>query len=564
MAEKEFWIIGPPGTGKTTYLSRQIKQAVEAHGPKAVFVSSFTRAAAVELIGRNLPIPKERVGTLHAHCFRALGCPEIAELHLDDWNKANRDLQLSDESHRSKSVEDTYQEQSFDSRADEIFNRYQLFRQRLVRRQFWPADVNMLANRWERWKEENDLVDFTEMIERGLEELEEPPGGAKVAFFDEVQDMSPLELALVRKWKARTDLTLLAFDDDQMIYRFRGAKFEALIENHVPDTHKRLLSQSYRVPGLVWQFSQQWVKGLSKREPKEYKPREELGKVTRALNATYSYPEPLLPLIEKDLADGKTVMILTTCSYMLRPIISLFRKNGFPFHNPFRRSRGDWNPLQVSHGTSTSDRILAYLRPDTATWGEQARFWAAEDLKKWAEHLDSKFLLHGAKAAIKDLQIPGDHNLVNDFPLSALLEFFPEEGLSMFLQLDLDYFKSALLPSKLGAYLFPLHIAQKRGAATLRKRPSLVVGTIHSVKGGEADVVYLFPDLSNSGAEEYRQPGDPRDSVIRQFYVGITRARERLVLCGPCGPAVNFNKIQVTQDDRTLAAMRIFGAVEVA
>jgi len=36
--------------------------------------------------------------------------------------------------------------------------------------------------------------------------------------------------------------------------------------------------------------------------------------------------------------------------------------------------------------------------------------------------------------------------------------------------------------------------------------PKVVVGTIHSVKGGQADVVYLFPDLSQARGRSI-QPG---------------------------------------------------------
>ncbi len=59
----------------------------------------------------------------------------------------------------------------------------------------------------------------------------------------------------------------------------------------------------------------------------------------------------------------------------------------------------------------------------------------------------------------------------------------------------------------------------------------MIVGTIHSVKGGQADVVFLFPDLSDAGDAAYRSHGLRRDSVIRQFYVGITRARHTLYIC---------------------------------
>ena len=64
---------------------------------------------------------------------------------------------------------------------------------------------------------------------------------------------------------------------------------------------------------------------------------------------------------------------------------------------------------------------------------------------------------------------------------------------------------------------------------------SVVVGTIHSVKGGEADDVIIFPDISLAGQREVEASSDGRDAAIRQFYVGMTRARERLIICNPAG-----------------------------
>ena len=85
---------------------------------------------------------------------------------------------------------------------------------------------------------------------------------------------------------------------------------------------------------------------------------------------------------------------------------------------------------------------------------------------------------------------------------------------------------------------FPAQIAIKRGPRALAETPKVIVGTIHSVKGGEADLVYLFPDLSEAGVAQYRRDGPPRDSVIRQFYVGATRAREKLYICAREGAAI--------------------------
>jgi len=74
-------------------------------------------------------------------------------------------------------------------------------------------------------------------------------------------------------------------------------------------------------------------------------------------------------------------------------------------------------------------------------------------------------------------------------------------------------------------------VVSQHGAAALIEDPAVIVGTIHSVKGGQADVVYLFPDLSRAGRAQYDIPGPSRDSVIRLFYVGATRARDTLYIC---------------------------------
>jgi len=47
--------------------------------------------------------------------------------------------------------------------------------------------------------------------------------------------------------------------------------------------------------------------------------------------------------------------------------------------------------------------------------------------------------------------------------------------------------------------------------------------------------VYLFPDLSGAGDAQYARCGPSQDTVIRQFYVGSTRARVKLYICQSSG-----------------------------
>ena len=50
----EYRAIGPPGCGKTTWLTNQVRNAVAKHGPGSVLLASLTRAAAAELAGEEL------------------------------------------------------------------------------------------------------------------------------------------------------------------------------------------------------------------------------------------------------------------------------------------------------------------------------------------------------------------------------------------------------------------------------------------------------------------------------------------------------------------------------
>ena len=60
--------------------------------------------------------------------------------------------------------------------------------------------------------------------------------------------------------------------------------------------------------------------------------------------------------------------------------------------------------------------------------------------------------------------------------------------------------------------------------------PRIVVSTIHGSKGGEADNVVLFTDLSPAADSTLRIAPD---DVHRVFYVGVTRTRRNLYLVEP-------------------------------
>jgi len=179
-----------------------------------------------------------------------------------------------------------------------------------------------------------------------------------------------------------------------------------------------------------------------------------------------------------------------------------------------------------SRTISTRERILSFLSESAGTHKE---YWSTADLMRWIEMIKvSNVLKRGAKDKIQDV-IDNKRGYLFD-EREFYREIFEEFALQKALNRDIEWFRSNLLSTKRNAVDYPLTVYQKQGRKALEEKPKITIGTIHSVKGGEAQVVILCPDLSLAAAQEYRKFPD---SVIRTFYVGMTRAKESLILCRP-------------------------------
>ena len=69
-----------------------------------------------------------------------------------------------------------------------------------------------------------------------------------------------MQLSLVRKWGERANYFIVAGDDDQTIYSFTGATPEAFLDPDIPDDHKIVLKQSYRVPRAVHRLAEEMIR----------------------------------------------------------------------------------------------------------------------------------------------------------------------------------------------------------------------------------------------------------------------------------------------------------------
>lgn len=546
-------LLGPPGCGKTTALATSwVPKAVDRFGRSDVVVCSLTRTAAREIVSRDIDLPRENVGTLHALAFRALGRPPLAQdkKWIEDWNSScTPHYRLTA---AGGSLDDLPTEAVGANKGDALLESVEQLRHRCVPVDHWPAKTRAFFDRWTAWKQEHQVFDFTDLIEKAVDFTDHAPGEPKVLIVDEAQDLSKLEMRLVEHWGAVTEFFVLAGDADQSIFEWRGADAEAFLSADVPQDHVYKLTQSYRVPQAVQEYASRWIDKVEKRYPVEYKPKDELGECRIDRGSSMRKLPRLLRELQEDATRGETSMVLATCSFMLRSLVRELRQRGIPFHNPYRVTNGQWNPMRG--GVDRLRTFLAPVRKELQGEGAEARFWTWGEVDRWVDPLRATSdFVRGAKTLAHERA----QNDKTGEPMtrSELRSVFTDEGweavgaaLSGTDDEAVSWYEQRILPKRRKQLAYAIKMARKHGIGMLAEDPKLIIGTIHSVKGGGVDNVYLAPDLSMSGAKEYAKRGPGRDGIVRTFYVGMTRAQKKLVLLG-AGKGSSVRWLPVKQEN---------------
>jgi superfamily I DNA/RNA helicase len=541
-------VFGPPGTGKTRYLADNVKKLVIDNGPDSVLISSFSTTAANEIASRfadnALPPNKKMVGTLHSHAYRATGHGNVAldPKVIADWNEqATPEMRITADKRGTggdtgKFVTDPMKAVT----GDDHLGCMDLLRAKMIPRDEWPRNIMEFATRWDAWKRDAGAVDFSDMIEGAYQRAldgEHAPGNPQFIVSDESQDMTPLETSLVLAWGRHATRTVLAGDDDQAINGWRGGSPGPMVSLHGPDVSDHMLTKSHRVPENVRLVAESWIRRVSYRKDKTYTARtrmegevdtgEVIGGTVFGVPETLGSPD-LVVRINRDLDAGKDVMVVASCNYMLAPLVDNLRAEGVPFHNPYRPAETRWNPFGGGRDDvmSTAERVYRYLVLTD-------RDWTGDDLAAWMDLVKIKDagLVSTAKQIAAQLAAKWGHDPVPYDDIPPL--FATDDALDWATRPDPDWLGSCLLKAKQQYASYPLEVARQHGHAALRQPPRVVVGTVHSVKGAGADVVYLAPDVSRAAVQQKTRAN--ADELIRLFYVGMTRAKESLRVLMPSG-----------------------------
>lgn len=483
---------GPPGTGKSARLLHLLEQEIkELHiEPKRIAFLTFTREARQVAVQRcGLPeaeLPFLR--TIHSICYRQLGINRDAIVTPAMLKNLGLQLglELSGQQFDAWAVEAEWRPPTEQDQLLQLAH-YQAHRGLCLQDalQFAPVGISSRHYDWflkayEGWKAREHLVDYTDLLLKYLKigsSLD-----VEVAFVDEAQDLSWLQWQVVKKLTANAERLYVAGDSDQAIFTWAGAS--AGYFDGLRCTQEEVLVQSYRLPHKVFLVARRVVQRIQRRTAKHYKPREAEGQVT-----------PVGQLSADLLAHDGTTFIL--CRHHFR-------------------------------AAALRNQLVALGLPFTGLDAPLAEPQVAQTLQAWARASQGMAL---TEAQVRALGLSASVNWLRP-------EFYPS-GRASYEPLEVLTKIPALAEYVQGLRRLPYldYVAAVIESSSWQEalQPRARLLTIHQAKGHEADTVILDLELATKTFDQLLTNPDDEHRV---FYVGVTRARERLYTLLPVGSKI--------------------------
>lgn len=295
-------IIAGPGTGKTTTLIERTINLISNHKvlPKEILIATFTEKAAhklqselsKKLLNDKFNLNEMYLGTFHAICQKLLNkynqndfilLDEFEQKyfiyrHYEDFEKIPnfKDFFKTTNNWKWKNCEDIAK----------IINNLEDF---LIK----SEDINdndytffgKLTQIYRELRKKNHFVDFSSLqtktynfFKENSEQLKELQDQIKYVMIDEYQDTNYIQKELIRLFGGHKQNICVVGDDDQSIYRFRGATWQNFLtfeEDFNKDKKyqytKINLNENFRSNQKIINFCNQWIAQVKHRYEKNIK-----------------------------------------------------------------------------------------------------------------------------------------------------------------------------------------------------------------------------------------------------------------------------------------------------
>jgi len=503
---KTLKIFGPPGTGKThTLVERILKKHLRLGvQPQDIAFLSFTNKAVNTAVKRALEtFPKYtsedfyRFKTLHTYCrryfqeevFDPKDC--MIDFSLQTKILKRSDTRLSDDNF-------TYKDWSlgiYSKARNLLMQPIECYKKENYKRDSLDVYLRKI-NTYEHYKRgggEKSFIDFDDMIERAIREVQFP--ALKILILDEAQDCTPLQWSVIFKMVDKVDRIYLAGDDDQGIYKWNGADPKYFTSYFPGRSYK--LRKTRRFGAAIHKFSQIIRRGILDSVEKDYEPGDQKSYVKSYLS---------------------------------------FREI------PFEKEEGTWFILGRINSAVNELRMLAkdaglYYKDNKDTKCFDVKQWEA--IKAWTKISNGKEInkveTQNLLKYVRELS-NSDYRTDKFWLKQPDYKMYDFNGLREWCGLELPddskkkhwwwILKRNFKPQQTRNFL---RLLRRYGQHQLDVEPKIIIDTIHSVKGDEADNVILY-SKGNYPANFHTKDKDGKINERKVWYTGATRAKKSLHL----------------------------------
>ena len=567
-------VLAGPGSGKTLVLTWRVRYLTEVCriNPGEILVITFTRAAAREMKERYLRMTGSEstavsFGTFHAVFFQIL---KLAYGYRSEniLREEEKYRFLKDAVFRQKLEPDDEAEllSSISSEISRVKNErpdLQAYKATSCDSKSFRAIFNEYDNRLRR----SGKIDFDDMLGYCYELLKERPDilGAwqrkfRYILVDEFQDINQLQYDIVRMLAAPEDNLFIVGDDDQSIYRFRGAKPQIMLhfEEDYPAAKRVLLDTNYRCTGAIVEGAGRVIANNKERFPKDIRAQKDRGPAIlthlfKNQEEEYACVIDKIRLWREKGGSYGDIAVLFRTNTQPRKLVEELIAEGIPFR--MRDSlpnlydhwivRDIFTYLRMSKGSlKRSDFLQIMNRPKRYIGREclESEEISWEALLTWYD--DKPWVCERIEKLQKDLKLAGRLS-----PSGALHYIRHIIGYEGYLKEYAEY--RGRNPEELSAVLDELaelakgfstladweaHIARvreelaKQAREREQNKDSVSLSTMHSSKGLEYRIVFIID--ANEGITPHRRVifEEDMEEERRLFYVAMTRAKELLYI----------------------------------
>lgn len=565
-------VLAGPGSGKTLVITQRVRYLIEAYHvrPQEILVITFTKAAAQEMQSRFQALSRQRgvtFGTFHAVFFHILKYAyHYSAANILTEEKKYQILQrlLSESGLHFEDEKETL---------SEIASEISVVKNEQIPLEHYyskscPEEVfRGFYRKYEEMHRREGLLDFDDMMTMTYELLTQRADilaawqrHYRYILVDEFQDINLLQYAILRLLADPERNLFIVGDDDQSIYRFRGAKPEIMLNfpKDYPDAKQIVLDRNFRSVASVIRAAQLVIRENTKRFAKRaVHVRKGQGQIDiREFSGQEHESLYLIKKVQESLAGGippNEIAVLYRTNQGARPYAERLMEFNIPFEmrDALPNIYEHWiakdlfaylhlarERLDRTEFLQVMNRPKRYIARDAI----DAKVISLETLRTYYE--DKDWMLDRIDRLELDLRMLKDmapYAAVNYIRYGMNYEEYlqeyakarrmkPEELTDI-----LDEIQDGCRPFKtveawyehLTAY--KERLLEQRGKKE-RDPDAITLATLHSAKGLEFQEVFLV-DV-NEGTIPHRKASMEADleEERRLFYVGMTRAKDRLHL----------------------------------